>query len=100
MEGITRAIRSYAAPDKKISLYVFGDEFTGDSIDRVVDTVDRINKRDKDGNRLVRIHGIGFPVMFSRIGFQENTGVRFATLMLLLCRQNGGAFVGLSSIRR
>jgi hypothetical protein len=100
VEGITRAIRSFAAPDKKISLYVFGDEFTGDSIDEVINTVDRINERDKDGNRLVRIHAIGFPVMFSRIGFQENTGVRFATLMRLLCRDNGGAFVGLSSVRR
>lgn len=100
VEGITRAIRTFAAPDKKISLYVFGDEFTGDSIDDVLDTVDRINERDREGNRLVRIHGIGFPVMFSRIGFQENTGVRFATLMRLLCRENGGAFVGLSSMRR
>jgi len=100
VEGITRAIRTFAAPDKKISLYVFGDEFTGDSADRVVNTVDRINKKGRDGNRLVRIHGIGFPVMFSRIGFQENTGVRFATLMRVLCRENGGAFVGLSSIRR
>ncbi len=27
VEGITRAIRTYYAPDKKISLYVFGDEF-------------------------------------------------------------------------
>ena len=88
------------SPQADESLYVFGDEFTGDSIDRVVETVDRINKRDKDGNRLVRIHSIGFPVMFSRIGFQENTGVRFATLMRLLCRENGGAFVGLGSLRR
>ena len=77
-----------------------GDEFTGDSIDRVVNTVDRYNEEDENGERLVRIHGVGFPVMFSRIGFQENTGVRFATLMRLLCRNNGGAFVGLSSIRR
>ncbi len=96
VEGITRAIRRYAAPDKKISLYVFGDEFTGRSIDAVVETVDRINKEDSQGNRLVRIHGIGFPVMFSQSGFPENTGVRFATLMRELCRRNGGAFVGLS----
>ncbi len=100
VEGITRAIRTFAAPNKKISLYVFGDEFTGNSIEQVVSTVARINKTDREGNRLVRIHGIGFPVMFSRIGFQENTGVRFATLMRALCRENGGAFVGLSSIRR
>ena len=32
-------------PDKKISIYVFGDEFTGDSIDEVLKTVDRINSR-------------------------------------------------------
>ncbi len=100
VEGITRAIRTFASPKHKISLYVFGDEFTGDSIDEVVETVDRINRRDRDGNRLVRIHAVGFPVMFSRIGFQENTGVRFATLMRILCRQNDGAFVGLSTIRR
>jgi hypothetical protein len=96
VEGITRAIRRYSSPDKKISLYVFGDEFTGRSIDDVIETVDRINKEDADGNRLVRIHGIGFPVMFSHAGFPENTGVRFATLMRELCRRNGGAFVGLS----
>ena len=96
VEGITRAIKRYATPDKKISLYVFGDEFTGRSIDDVVRTVDRINKEDSQGNRLVRIHGIGFPVMFSQSGFPENTGVRFATLMRELCRRNGGAFVGLS----
>ena len=96
VEGITRAIRRYADPGKKISLYVFGDEFTGRSIDDVVETVDRLNKEDSQGNRLVRIHGIGFPVMFSQSGFPENTGVRFATLMRELCRRNGGAFVGLS----
>jgi hypothetical protein len=99
VEGIEAAIRTYSSRDKKISLYVFGDEFTGDSMDTVVKTVDRINKKDSDGNRLVRIHAIGFPVMFSRTGFEENTGVRFATLMRILCRENGGAFVGLNTTR-
>ena len=36
---------------KKISIYVFGDEFTGKSIDEVVNTVDRLNRRDAHGNR-------------------------------------------------
>jgi hypothetical protein len=75
VEGITHAIRTYSAPDKKISLYVLGDEFTGKSIDGVIETVDRINKKDREGNRLVR------------------------ALMRLLCEQNGGAFVGLNSTR-
>jgi len=99
VEGITRAIRTFVAPDKKISIYVFGDEFTGRSIDDVVSSVDRINRRDSKGNRLVRIHAIGFPVMFSVSGVSNSTGVRFATLMRILCHRNGGTFVGLNSTR-
>lgn len=99
VEGITRAIRTYAAPDKKISIYVLGDEFTGKSIDKVVTTVDRYNKVDAEGNRMVRIHAIGFPVMFSVAGVSSTTGVRFATLMRILCHRNGGTFVGLNSLR-
>ena len=99
VEGITRAIRTFAAVDKKISIYVFGDEFTGKSIDDVVTTVDRYNKVDAQGNRLVRIHAVGFPVMFSVAGVSNTTGVRFATLMRILCHRNGGTFVGLNSLR-
>ena len=40
VEGITRAIRSFYAPDRKISIYVFGDEFSGPSIDDAVTAVD------------------------------------------------------------
>ena len=99
VEGITRAIRTYAAPGRKISIYVFGDEFSGDSIDEVVTTVDRYNRPDEAGNRPVRIHAVGFPVMFSVGGASSHTGVRFATLMRVLCRRNGGTFVGLNSLR-
>ena len=99
VEGITRAIRTFAASDKKISIYVFGDEFTGKSIDDVVNTVDRYNKVDAQGNRPVRIHAVGFPVMFSVAGVSNTTGVRFASLMRILCHRNGGTFVGLNSLR-
>jgi hypothetical protein len=99
VEGIEAAIRTFAAPDKKISLYVLGDEFTGDSIDEVVKTVDRLNQKDAQGNRRVRIHAIGFPTIFTVSGAEEHTGVRFATLMRLLCERNGGAFVALNSTR-
>ena len=99
VEGITRAIRTYASRDHKVSLYIFGDEFTGNSIDAVVETVDRINRKDADGHRLVRIHAIGFPTVFSNAGFSQTTGIRFATLMRILTRKNGGAFVGLSRAR-
>jgi hypothetical protein len=99
VEGIERAIRTFAAPDKRISIYVFGDEFTGRSIDDVVRTVDRLNRPDDDGNRPVRIHAIGFPTVFTVAGAGDTTGIRFSTLMRILCRRNGGTFVGLNSLR-
>ena len=99
VEGITKAIRTFYAPDKKISLYVFGDEFSGGSIDAVVKQVDAINKEDAEGNRLVRIHGVGFPVQFSAPEHMQNTGIRFAALMRILRERNGGTFVALDRFK-
>ena len=99
VEGITAAVRTFYSPDKKISVYVFGDEFTGDSIQQVVDTIDRINRADAQGNRLVRIHAVGFPVQFARQRHLQTTGIRFATLMRELTHRNGGTFVGLNDYR-
>jgi len=93
IEGIVEAIRSYHATDEKISLYVFGDEFTGPSIDSVVDGVDNINRKDATGARRVRIHAIGFPL---RPDAPQDTSIRFATLMRILCQRNGGSFVSLN----
>jgi hypothetical protein len=92
IEGIVEAIRTYHSKDIKISLYVFGDEFTGSSIDSVVKGVDVINRDDGNGERRVRIHAIGFPV---RPDAPQYTSIRFATLMRILCAKNGGTFVGL-----
>jgi hypothetical protein len=92
VEGIVEAIRTYYSKDKKISLYVFGDEFTGPSIDSVVKAVDVINREDETGERRVRIHAIGFPV---RPDAPQYTSIRFATLMRIICQRNGGTFVGL-----
>ena len=97
VEGINAAIRTYYARDRRISLYVLGDEFTGPSINQVVQEVDRINIADRRGNRRVRIHGIGFPVQFDPRARDRTTGIRFATLMRELSRRNGGTFVGLNS---
>jgi hypothetical protein len=59
--------------------------------------VDRLNRRDARGQRKVRIHGIGFPTLFSQSQFPEITGTRFGMLMRILCERNGGAFVALNS---
>ena len=99
VEGIDRAIRDFYATDKKISLYVFGDEFSGGAIQPVIDAVDRIKRPAEGGQRRVRIHAVGFPVLLKDKVGRGNTGERFATLMRTLCYKNGGTFVGLNSTR-
>ena len=56
-----------------------------------------MNRKDAEGERLVRIHAIGFPTQFAN---PEPAGdrIRFATLMRALCGRNGGTFVGLNSL--
>lgn len=92
-EGIIEAVRTYGNQNYRISVYVFGDEFTGESIEQVVRTVDSINRQGADGRRQVRIHAIGFPLDPS---FPPFTQTRFSTLMRIVCERNGGAFVGLN----
>jgi len=91
-EGIVAAIRTFWTPEHKISIYVFGDEFTGQSIQQVVDTVDRVNRVQADGQRAVRIHAIGFPL---DPNVPQFTNIRFAQLMRIVTQRNGGSFVGL-----
>jgi len=90
--GIRNAIASYWSPERHVSLYVLGDEFTGDSIQRALDEVRAVNRPDASGHRLVRIHAVGFP---EAPGFPPYTSIRFSALMRLMCEQNGGTFVGL-----
>ena len=96
VEGITKAIRTFYATDKRISLYVFGDEFSTGNLESVVRQVDAINRADTSGRRRVRIHAVGFPVQFANPPGLQITGIRFAALMRLLAERNGGSFVGLN----
>jgi hypothetical protein len=92
VDGIEEAIRTYWAADKRISIYVMGDEFTGESMQAALDGVTAVNKSGKDGGqRLVRIHAVGFP---EGAGMPPFTSIRFSALMRLMCEQNGGTFVG------
>ncbi len=93
VEGIQAAISAFYAPDKRISIYVFGDDFTGRSIESVVDEVDKVNRADESGRRLVRINAVGFPVYLDR---PSGRVYRFAALMRELAYRNDGTFVGLS----
>jgi len=90
--GMEEAIRTYWAADKRISVFVLGDEFTGKSIQAALDSITALNKPGADGRRPVRIHAIGFP---EGEGMSPYTNIRFSTLMRLVCSQNNGTFVGL-----
>lgn len=100
VEGVTAAIGSFYSPDRKIGIYVLGDDFQqGGSIEQVLRTIDRINIEDANGDRLVRVHGIGFPVILSGSARFQQSGYRYASLMRELTQRNGGTFVGLNDFR-
>lgn len=103
VEGIQRAISTYFDPSLEISIYVFGDDFQqSSSIQAVVDAVDRANRRsERTGRRRVRIHAVGFPVLFQPNASPESrrNAYRFAALMRELTQRNLGAFVGSSELQ-
>src|ERR1700732_3469047 len=90
--GMEEAVRSYWAPGKRVSLFVLGDEFTGDSMQEALDSIGSLNKRGPDGRRMMRIHAIGLPEGPDMSPF---TNIRFSALMRLICEQNDGTFVGM-----
>jgi hypothetical protein len=92
--GMEEAIRTYWATDKRMSLFVLGDEFTGKSIQSALDSISSLNKPGPDGRRPIRIHAIGFP---EGVGMSPDTNIRFSALMRLVCSQNNGTFVGLKN---
>jgi len=99
-EGILEAIEAFYDPAKKISLYVYSDDFSAGSINAVVREVDRRNLAGADGKRRVRIHAVAFPVYYEVANGELLSSARFAILMRELCQRNGGTFVALPSLRR
>jgi hypothetical protein len=98
-EGILAAIDTFWAPDKKISLYVYSDDFAQGSINAVVREVDRRNRRDETGERRVRIHAVAFPAIYEATGGELYSAALFAVLMRAICQRNGGTFVALPLLR-
>ena len=84
VEGIEQALRIYAPKAEKLAIYVLGDDFTGGDFEAALYSVDQLNV--KDGERIARIHSIGFP---------WGQGDRFSTLMREMARRNNGVFLGL-----
>ena len=92
-EGIVTAIETFYDPGKRISVYVFGDDFQGRVVENVIRQIERINKPDSQGSRRVRIHGIGFPT-----GEASANPMGFAAFMRALCDRSGGTFVALTQV--
>jgi len=98
VEGILKAIGRFYRPDQLTSIFVFGDDFNGKSIEAVIRAVARMNRKNPSGKSQVRIHTFGFPVL-PLLTRQNVQFTRFAHLMRLLAEQNSGSFVGLNSLR-
>ena len=93
LPGMVEAIRTYWAADKRISTYVLGDEYTGDTLQEAVEQVRDLNKPDANGRRVVRIHAIGY---MNDPSYPAFTNVRFGALMRVICGENNGTFVALT----
>ncbi len=94
-EGIVTAITTFYAPDKRISIFVFGDDFQGRVVEGVIRQIETINKPDGRGSRLVRIHGVGFPT-----GEASANPAGFAAFMRALSDRSGGTFVALTQVQQ
>ncbi len=97
VDAIIYAIDTFWSADKKVSIYVFGDDFMGQgSSEAVLRTIAQRNKRQPDGSLMVRIHAIGFPRFHVSGGRIPRETHKFSGLMRPLCFANGGTFVGLT----
>lgn len=97
VEGIEQAIARFADPDKKVSIFVFGDDFSAGAVQPVLNQVESIIARRAGAAGQVRIHAMGFPVLFDIRGGLNPNSIRFAALMRALAQENRGSFVGLNS---
>lgn len=87
VEGLTVALRTYARSGKNISIYIFGDDYTGSSYGPVLNALDRLNRNRLNGDPLVKVHAVGFVTM-------QSTN-RFSILMREVTRRNKGTFLAL-----
>lgn len=87
VEGLEVALKRYAKPNKRLSIYIFGDDYTGSSYDAVINAVTRLNIRRSGKERLTRVHAVGF--------LTDPTNTRFATLMREVTRRSNGTFLAL-----
>jgi hypothetical protein len=96
-EGLLEAIHDFYDPNKNISIYYFGDDFSqgANAINATIREIDRENHSGAPNGRRVRIHAVAFPTYYEVTGGQLLTAGDFATLMRVICERNGGTFIAL-----
>ena len=87
IEGLQVALKRYAKANISLSIYIFGDDYTGSSYDPVINALVHLNTNKTTGKRLAKIHAIGFISNYSTN--------RFAILMREIAKRNGGTFLAL-----
>jgi hypothetical protein len=87
IEGLQLALKRYARPGLNLSIYIFGDDYTGSSYNQVITELDRANTNRKTGKPIAKIHAIGF--------ISPGATNRFGILMREVTKRNGGTFVAL-----
>ena len=87
VEGLEVALRRYAKPNISLSIYIFGDEYSGSSYDPVINALVNLNKNRGTGKKLAKVHAVGF--------ISSHSTGRFATLMREITRLNDGTFLAL-----
>lgn len=87
VEGLEVALKRYAKPNISVSIYIFGDDYSGSSYDPVINSLVNLNTNRITGKPLAKIHAVGF--------HSQYTTARFPILMREVTRRNGGSFVAL-----
>ena len=87
IEGLEVALKKYASRNVSVSIYIFGDDYSGSSYDPVINALVKLNTNRITGKKRAKIHAVGFISNYS-------TG-RFATLMREVTRRNDGTFIAL-----
>ncbi len=91
--SVFRDFRPAENPDKKIGIYIFGDEFPK-TASKVLPRIDKINPHNPSTNkRPVVINAVGFPFRLSSSPQPNHTGYKFANLMRELTYEHGGSFM-------
>ena len=87
VEGIKEALKTYGKVNKKLSIYVFGDDFSGGNFDQALNEVNSLNFNKITKSKIARIHAIEFS--------SPRSTNRFPILMRAIAEENNGTFLSI-----